>query len=76
MRSQGFSLSYKHIYKMSPNPQRIINLQREYQNSSKKLWMRGKNAKLLVFPFYALFTVTTVVPLYYAGRAVCGLKDE
>ncbi|CAH2353792.1 cytochrome c oxidase subunit 7, mitochondrial [[Candida] railenensis] len=61
---------------MAIDPQRIIDLQREYQNSSKRLWYRGRNGKALVLPFYALFTLTTVVPLYYTGRAIFGIKDE
>ncbi|CAG89443.1 DEHA2F16302p [Debaryomyces hansenii CBS767] len=58
------------------NPQRIIDLQKHYQNSNKKLWLRGKHSKFVVFPFYALFTVSTIFPLYYAGRAIAGIKDE
>ncbi|KAK6201134.1 uncharacterized protein RJT21DRAFT_126319 [Scheffersomyces amazonensis] len=52
------------------DPQRIIELQRRYQASNQPLWLRGKQSKLLVYPFYALFTVATVVPLFYAGRAL------
>lgn len=58
-----------------PDPQRIINLQREYQHSNQRLWYRGRNGKPLVLGFYALFAVTTVVPLYYTGRAILGIKD-
>ncbi|CUM47309.1 unnamed protein product [Debaryomyces tyrocola] len=58
------------------NPQRIIELQKHYQNSNKRLWLRGKHSKFIVFPFYALFTVSTIFPLYYAGRAIAGIKDE
>ncbi|ABN68410.1 Cytochrome c oxidase polypeptide VII [Scheffersomyces stipitis CBS 6054] len=58
------------------DPQRIIKLQQHYQNTKKPLWLRGPQAKFAVYPFYALFTVTTIFPLYYAGRAICGLKDE
>lgn len=61
---------------MAPNPQRIIELQKRYQNSNQKLWLRGSKSKALVFPFYALFTVTTAIPLFYAGRGVLGIKDE
>ncbi|ODV77042.1 cytochrome c oxidase polypeptide VII [Suhomyces tanzawaensis NRRL Y-17324] len=58
------------------DPQRIIKLQKQYQNSTKPLWLRGKHAKYVVYPFYALFTVTTALPLYYTGRAIAGIKDE
>lgn len=58
------------------DPQRIINLQKHYQNSTSKLWLRGKHSKFIVFPFYAIFTVATVGPLFYAGRAIAGIKDE
>ncbi|CUM64231.1 uncharacterized protein PRCAT00001825001 [Priceomyces carsonii] len=58
------------------DPQRIIDLQRQYQSSNKKLWLRGRHSKFLVFPFYALFTVTTAIPLFYTGRAIAGIKDE
>lgn len=59
-----------------PHPQRIIDLQKQYQSSNKKLWLRGKNSRFLVFPFYALFTVSTALPLFYAGRAIMGVKDQ
>ncbi|KAJ9090975.1 hypothetical protein QFC19_009321 [Naganishia cerealis] len=55
---------------------RIIELQKLYQSSDKRLWLRGKHSKFVVFPFYALFTVSTVFPLYYTGRAILGIKDE
>ncbi|EEQ38468.1 hypothetical protein EJF18_30686 [Clavispora lusitaniae] len=58
------------------DPQRVIRLQKLYQNSNKELWLRGPRSKLLVYPFYALFTVSTCCSLYYTGRAVAGLKDE
>jgi len=58
------------------DPQRIITLQKHYQNTAKPLWLRGKHSKFIVYPFYALFTVSTILPLYYTGRAICGLKDE
>ncbi|CCE81637.1 Piso0_002299 [Millerozyma farinosa CBS 7064] len=64
------------VYAIMVNPQRIIELQKTYQNSNKKLWLRGKHSKFLVFPFYALFTFSTTVPLFYAGRAILGIKDE
>ncbi|KAL6452945.1 COX7 Cytochrome c oxidase subunit 7 [Candida maltosa Xu316] len=56
--------------------QSIIELQKHYQNTPKPLWLRGKQSAFLVYPFYALFTIATVVPLYYSGRAVCGLKER
>lgn len=58
------------------DPQRIIKLQRQYQSSNQKLWLRGKQSKALVFPFYALFTLSTIGPLFYTGRAIFGIKDE
>lgn len=61
---------------MAPNPQRIIELQKRYQNSNQPLWLRGPRSKLLVYPFYALFTVSTIVPLYYAGRGILGIKAD
>lgn len=56
------------------NPQRIIDLQKRYQKSGEVLWLRGAKSKLLVYPFYGIFAVATVVPLFYAGRAVFGIK--
>lgn len=64
------------ILKMAPNPQRIIELQKRYQNSNQKLWLRGPKSKLVVYPFYALFTVSTAIPLFYAGRGILGIKPE
>lgn len=58
------------------DPQRVIKLQKLYQNSNQRLWLRGPRSKMLVFPFYALFTVSTVVPLYYFTRAVRGIKMD
>ncbi|KAK6455704.1 cytochrome c oxidase polypeptide VII [Scheffersomyces xylosifermentans] len=58
------------------DPQRIIELQKHFQNTKKPLWLRGKQSKYVVYPFYALFTVTTIFPLYYTGRAILGIKDE
>lgn len=58
------------------NPQRIIELQRRYQNSKQPLWLRGKYSKALVYPYYVLFAVSTAIPLYYTGRAIAGIKDE
>ncbi|EDK43879.1 conserved hypothetical protein [Lodderomyces elongisporus NRRL YB-4239] len=56
------------------NPQRIIELQQRYQTTPKPLWLRGKQSAMIVYPFYALFAVATVAPLYYAGKAVCGIR--
>ncbi|ODV69636.1 hypothetical protein HYPBUDRAFT_102278 [Hyphopichia burtonii NRRL Y-1933] len=58
------------------DPQRIIKLQRQYQNSNQRLWYRGRFSKPLVWGFYAMFTVSTIGPLYYTGRAILGIKDE
>ncbi|KAI5958355.1 COX7 [Candida theae] len=58
------------------NPQRIIELQKRYQTTPKPLYLRGARSALLVYPFYALFAVTTAVPLYYTGRAIIGLKEK
>ena len=58
------------------NPQRIIELQKHYQNTPKPLWLRGRQSAFLVYPFYALFAVSTAIPLYYSVRAVAGIKDE
>lgn len=60
---------------MAPNPQRIIELQKRYQTSHQPLWLRGPRSKFLVYPFYALFTVSTAVPLFYAGRSILGIKE-
>lgn len=58
------------------DPQRIIKLQKLYQNSDKPLWLRGPRSKMLVYPFYAMFTFSTAVSLFYTGRAIAGIKDE
>lgn len=58
------------------DPQRIIRLQKLYQNSNERLWLRGPRSKMLVYPFYGFFTFTTCVSLYYTGRAICGLKAD
>ncbi|EGV63725.1 Cytochrome c oxidase subunit 7 [Yamadazyma tenuis] len=61
---------------MAPDPQRIIKLQQRYQTTHKPLWLRGSNSRMLVYPYYALFTVGTVVSLYYSVRGVLGIKPE
>lgn len=58
------------------DPQRVIRLQKLYQNSDKVLWLRGPKSKFLVYPFYGLFTVSTGISLYYTGRAIAGIKEE
>lgn len=58
------------------DPQRIIRNQKLYQASSKPLWMTGPRSKMLVYPYYAIFTFSTCVSLYYTGRAIAGIKDE
>ncbi|MCH0629830.1 hypothetical protein JNB11_07640 [Kocuria palustris] len=58
------------------DPQRIIQNQRRYQASNLPLWLRGKQSKAMVYPFYGLFAIATALPLYYTGRAIVGLKDE
>ena len=67
--------SHHPIYSIM-NPQRIIELQKHYQNTPKPLWLRGRQSAFLVYPFYALFAVSTAIPLYYSVRAVAGIKDE
>ncbi|KAF8003904.1 hypothetical protein HF325_001352 [Metschnikowia pulcherrima] len=58
------------------DPQRIIELQKHYQNTNKELWLKGPRSKMLVYPFYAMFAFSTAASLYYTGRAIAGLKDE
>lgn len=58
------------------NPQRIIELQKRYQTTPKPLYLRGSKSALLVYPFYAIFAVSTAIPLFYAGRAICGIKEK
>lgn len=58
------------------DPQRVIRLQKLYQNSDKPLWLRGPRSKFLVYPFYGLFAVSTSISLWYTGRAIAGIKDE
>lgn len=58
------------------DPQRVIRLQKLYQNSQQPLWLRGPRSKALVYPFYALFAYTTGVTVYYLGRGIAGIKDE
>ena len=57
---------------------RVLEYQRIYQSKrSTPLWMRGPRSKLIVYPFYALFTFSCVLaPLYYGSRAVLGKKYD
>lgn len=52
------------------DPKRLIKLQKHYQSSKEPLWLRGKNSKLILYPFYVMFTISTVYPLYHAGKAI------
>lgn len=54
---------------------RVIELQRLYQHSSKPLWWRHPRSGLYLYPFYGLFAVALAVPLVYTGRAILGIKD-
>ncbi|KIM76400.1 hypothetical protein PILCRDRAFT_826404 [Piloderma croceum F 1598] len=53
-------------------PNRMLEKQRYYQNSTKPLWRRSPRASLLLTPYYALFTVTMMGSVYGAYDLVFG----
>ena len=72
----SYTLFYTPTNHTKMDPQRIIELQKHYQNTNKELWLKGPRSKMLVYPFYAMFAFSTAASLYYTGRAIAGLKDE
>ncbi|KAL6935530.1 hypothetical protein ACO0R3_000574 [Hanseniaspora guilliermondii] len=55
----------------------IIEKQKFYQSQKNTpIYLRGKGSKFLVYPFFAALAVTTVLPLYYAGRCAFGKKGN
>jgi cytochrome c oxidase subunit 7 len=57
------------------NPQRVIELQKYYQTTTKPLWRAHPNANLLLIPYFAAFGLSLSVALFYTGRATLGIKD-
>ncbi|CCK72130.1 cytochrome c oxidase subunit VII KNAG_0J00470 [Huiozyma naganishii CBS 8797] len=55
---------------------RIIQLQRIFQSSTKPLWWRHPRSPFLLYPFYGLLTVAVVAPLCYVPNAIMGIKAK
>ncbi|CCF56677.1 hypothetical protein KAFR_0B03810 [Kazachstania africana CBS 2517] len=55
---------------------RIIELQKIFQSSTKPLWWRHPRSPYLLYPFYGLFAVAVVTPLLYIPNAIRGIKAE
>ncbi|CCH59317.1 hypothetical protein TBLA_0B04830 [Henningerozyma blattae CBS 6284] len=55
---------------------RVIELQRIFQQSTKPLWMRHPRSKFIIYPFFGLFTVALVAPLCYLPNAIMGIKAK
>jgi cytochrome c oxidase subunit 7 len=69
-----FHFSILDLITVMANPQRIIELQKFYQTSTKPLWRAHPNAKLVLIPYFAAFTVSLGAALFFTGRAAFGIK--
>ncbi|ODQ64193.1 hypothetical protein NADFUDRAFT_52525 [Nadsonia fulvescens var. elongata DSM 6958] len=70
-------MALKYSTRKITDANRVLEFQRLFQaKAAQPLWMRHPRSKFIVYPFWALFTVSLVQPLYYAGRAVAGIKEE
>ncbi|GMM46693.1 cytochrome c oxidase subunit VII [Pichia kluyveri] len=58
------------------NPQRIIELQKFYQTTTKPLWRAHPNANLVLIPYFAAFGISLGASLYFAVRAGFGIKAQ
>ncbi|CCE64563.1 hypothetical protein TPHA_0I00570 [Tetrapisispora phaffii CBS 4417] len=58
------------------SPQRIIELQKIFQKSTKPLWMRHPRSAFYLYPFWGLFTVAVVAPCLYIPNAILGIKPK
>ncbi|KGK37911.1 hypothetical protein JL09_g2950 [Pichia kudriavzevii] len=54
----------------------IIELQKYYQTTTKPLWRSHPNAKLVLIPYFAAFTVSLGAALFFTGRAAFGIKPQ
>ncbi|KAL6927256.1 hypothetical protein ACO0SA_003553 [Hanseniaspora valbyensis] len=53
----------------------IIEKQKYIQaQKNTPIYFRPKGSKFLLYPFFAVFAVTSVIPFYYAGRCALGKK--
>ncbi|CCE90219.1 cytochrome c oxidase subunit VII TDEL_0B00900 [Torulaspora delbrueckii] len=55
---------------------RIIELQKIFQSSTKPLWWRHPRSAFYLYPFYGLMAVAVVAPLLYIPNAVRGIKAK
>ncbi|ODQ47265.1 hypothetical protein PICMEDRAFT_57787 [Pichia membranifaciens NRRL Y-2026] len=62
------------IQQKMASPQRIIELQKFYQTSTKPLWRAHPNANLILIPYFAAFAFSLGASLTFAVRAGFGIK--
>ncbi|GAV55929.1 hypothetical protein ZYGR_0AZ01010 [Zygosaccharomyces rouxii] len=55
---------------------KVIELQKIFQNSAKPLWWRHPRSAFYLWPFYGIFTVALVAPFLYMPNAVRGIKAK
>lgn len=55
---------------------RVIEMQKLYQHSTKPIWWRHPRSKYYLYPFFGLFTVALVGPLLYLPNAFMGIKAK
>lgn len=55
---------------------RVIELQRIFQSSTKPLWWRHPRSPFLLYPFYGLLAVAVIAPFLYIPNAVRGIKAK
>lgn len=55
---------------------KVIQLQKLFQSSTKPLWWRHPRSAFYLYPFYGLLTVAVISPLLYVPNAILGIKAE
>lgn len=65
----------KILLKMAPK-NKVIELQKLFQTSTKPLWWRHPRSPFYLYPYYALMAVAVIGPLLYIPNAIRGIKDE
>ncbi|SCW01702.1 LAFE_0E05424g1_1 [Lachancea fermentati] len=55
---------------------RVIELQKMFQASTKPLWWRHPRSAFYMYPFWGLFAVAVIAPLLYIPNTVKGIKPK
>lgn len=58
------------------SPQRVIELQKYYQTTTKPLWRAHPNANIVLIPYFAAFFLSLGASFTFAVRAGMGIKAQ